>query len=372
MRNILRIRVLGMLLLALGLFGGSVTSVAAQGTDATPPGESCVGSLGVSAFLSDQVSVPTITFATASDHADDEGADYVVANFELYINGDLSADPFATFSTDNGGAVVIDGIPAGTHTLVYLADEGPDYAWDVTIATCVDGGEAGFTVVTVLLPNGELPGVSDTGSLVVSCYAAEQVASTEFYVSAPINVPPAAPEEFPASADGAFDLPYTGAYVVDRELLVYLNADFSSVPIVLQCVDGTVLLDDIPSGTHAIVDAQTGFSDLFSIESGFITTVVVVFPEGTGDTGGAPDPDTEEPDGSDGGSADGSADGSDDGSSDGSDGGSADGDGGSVTSLPSTGQGGNTTDSSAIVLVLGAMSLVALAGGFAWRQRRSA
>jgi MYXO-CTERM domain-containing protein len=353
--------------LALGLFGGSVASAAAQGTDATPPGEDTTGSLAVSAFLSDQVSVPTITFAS-TNNAEDAGADYADANFELYINGDTAALPWATFNTA-GGAVVVDAIPAGTHLLVLVTDEGPNYAWDVTITN------ASTAVVTVLIPTGELPGDSSTGSLVLTSYAAANVPSPEFFVSAPINVPPAPPEEFPASADDAYDIPYTGAYVVDREFLIFLNNDTSSVPLVLQTINGTALFDQLPSGTHTIMDAQTGYSDVFSIEAGFVTTVVAVFPEGAGDSGDWDgDPDTDAPDGDDDGSDDGDDDGSDDGD-DGDDDGSSDGSsngGGNVSKLPSTGQGGSTTDSSAIVMLLGAMSLVALAGGFAWRQRRSA
>ncbi len=42
----------------------------------------------------------------------------------------------------------------------------------------------------------------------------------------------------------------------------------------------------------------------------------------------------------------------------------------SVVRLPSTGFGDNADDSSTVVLILGAMSLIALAGGFVWRNRR--
>jgi MYXO-CTERM domain-containing protein len=368
MRNILRLRVLGILLLALGLFGGTVASVGAQDDGAaTPPADSGVGSVTVAAFWSEQVAVPTLTEGAASAFGDSGiGAGFVEATFSIYINGDTASTPFATVTTTNGDAKVVDGVPVGTHLLTFDGAEGWDspysYSWEITVF------EGAGTFLTVLIPWGEAPGFSDTGSLVLSSFAADQLDSPEFLRSAPINVLPQSPEEFPASADDEYDIPYTGAYTVDREFLVYLNEDTASVPTSIQTIGGTTLLDGLPEGTHTLVDAQSGYSISFDIAQGSVTTVVAVFPEGFGDSGNSDgDRDTEAP-----GQGDDDADG-DDGDDDGSDDGDDDGGstGGDVTKLPSTGQG-SSSDSSSIVLLLGAMSLVALAGGFAWRQRRSA
>jgi hypothetical protein len=358
MRNILRLRVLGILLLALGLFGGTVASASAE--DATPPSDSGVGSVTIAAFWSEQVAVPTLTEGSASAYSDAGiGAGFIEATFSIYINQDTSSAPWATVTTTNGDAQVIDAVPVGTHTLTFDGAEGFEspysYAWTIDVF------EGAGTFLTVLVPWGDAPGFSDTGSLVLSSYAADQVITPQYLVSAPIQVDPQSPEEFPAVADDAYDIPYTGAYTVDREFRVYLNEDTASVPYVIQTIGGTTLLDGLPEGTHTLVDAQSGYSTSFSIAQGSVTTVVAVFPEGFGDSGNADgDRDTEAPGAGD-------DDGDDDGSSD-DDG---DDDGG-VTTLPSTGQTGNGSESSTLVLVLGAMSLVALAGGFAWRQRRQA
>jgi MYXO-CTERM domain-containing protein len=361
MRNILRLRVLGILLLALGLFGGTVASASAA--PATPPADSGVGSVSIAAFWSEQVAVPTLTEGSASATGDAGiGAGFVEATFSIYINEDTSSNAFATVTTSGGDAKVIDGVPVGDHTLTFDGAEGYDspysYSWTITVT------EGYGTFLTVLVPWGEAPGFSDTGSLVLSSYAADQVTEAQYLVSAPINVLPQSPEEFPATADGDYDLPYAGAYTVDREFYILLNEDANSVPIWMQTIGGTDLEDGLPEGTHSLVDAQSGLATAFSIEQGSVTTVVAVFPEGFGDTGDwDDDPDTESPDG-----GAGEDDGDDDGSDDGDDGAA----GGDVTKLPSTGQTGNGSDSSTLVLILGAMSLVALAGGFAWRQRRTA
>ena len=47
-------------------------------------------------------------------------------------------------------------------------------------------------------------------------------------------------------------------------------------------------------------------------------------------------------------------------------------DGGTVTTLPTTGQGNASGNGGTVVLLLSALSVIALAGAFAWRQRRAA
>jgi LPXTG-motif cell wall-anchored protein len=367
MRNILRLRVLGILLLALGLFGGSAVNVAAQDDDGTPPASGLeTQSVTVSAFISNAVFVPTLTggFTAADDNA--TPADI---SFSIYLNGDLDAAPFATGNT-SGGAVVFDAVPFGTHTITLDDYElyGQSYSWDFQL----DEDNAAF--LTFLIP-GDNPGNSDISSLVLTSYAADQVDVATFYVSEPIDQDPpsgGAIELDEIIATAGMDIPFTGAYVVDRLFYIYANGDTDTLPINVQTVGGVAVVNALPTGTHLVTDAQTGVGVNVAVADNSVTVVTAVFPEGTGDTGDSDgDPDTEAP-GSGNGTDDGDDDGSDDGSDDGddSDGGSST-SGGDVSSLPSTGQG-SSNESSTIVMILGAMSLVALAGGFAWRQRRTA
>lgn len=374
MKNILRLRVLGILLMALGLFGGGAVAASAQGitncqdttsvncgwdNDGTPtsPGS---GSLGVSAFLSDQVSVPTITYFQASANADG-GAEFTEADFSLYLNGDFGAEPWYSFTTTNGDAVVIDNIPTGDHhKLVYYPSDGSNaYSWTIRI----DANQ--LTSVTLLIPDGTFSGNVSTGSVVVTSYAFQSSTdTTPRWWTAVVNNP----NQGAVGADlvaAPVDAKYSGAYLVDRQFTININGGGSGLN--LQTDGGVALFDKLPAGDHKITDSQTGYSTWFHIDAGSITTVTVVFPEGYGDTGSATgDKDTESPDGGD------KTDTGSDSSSDGGNNNGSNGGGGKVSSLPSTGQGSNSSDSSTLVLILGAMSLVALAGGFAWRQRRTA
>lgn len=75
--------------------------------------------------------------------------------------------------------------------------------------------------------------------------------------------------------------------------------------------------------------------------------------------------------GDDGGNGDGASDDDDDDGGTGTGGSSTSGGSSAVSSLPSTGQGSESgVTGSAIVLLLSAMSLVAITAAFAWRQRR--
>jgi LPXTG-motif cell wall-anchored protein len=365
MRNILRLRVLGILLLALGLFGGSAVNVAAQDDDGTPPASGFeTQSVTVSAFISNAVFVPTLTggFTAADDAA--VAAD---VSFSIYLNGDLDATPFATGNT-SGGAVVFDAVPFGTHTITLDDYElyGQSYSWDFQL----DDANAAF--LTFLIP-GDNPGNSDISSLVLTSYAADQVDEPTFYISEPIDQDPpdgGAVELDEVVANAGIDIPFTGAYVVDRLFYVYANGDQQSIPYSVQTIGGVGVLNALPTGTHLVTDAQTGVGVDVAVADNAVTVVTAVFPEGTGDSGDSDgDPDTEAPgQGNDG---DDDGDGSDDGDDDGDDSGDGSTSGGDVSKLPSTGQG-SSTESSTIVMILGAMSLVALAGGFAWRQRRTA
>jgi hypothetical protein len=364
MRNILRLRVLAILLLALGLFGSAVTSASAQedtdfGKDGTPT-EAGSGSLAVSAFLSSQVSIPTITYFQATANADG-GAEFTEADFALYLNGNFSAEPWYTFSTTNGDAVVIDNIPTGAnHQLVYYPADGSNaYSWTIRI----DRGQ--LTSVTLLIPDGTFSGNVSTGSVVVSSYAFQSSTdTTPRWWTAVVNTPNQGAVNANDLVSPPVDAKYSGAYLVDRQFTININGGGTGLN--LQTDGGVALFDKLPPGVHTITDTQTGYSAEFEIVAGSITTVTVVFPEGYGDTGSSTgDKDTEDPDDGDTAGDTGSDSGSDTGNN-GSNG------GGKVSSLPSTGQGSNSSDSSTIVLILGAMSLVALAGGFAWRQRRTA
>lgn len=371
MRNILRLRVLAILLLALGLFGSAFATASAQnvtyedtdfGKDGTPT-EAGSGSLAVSAFLSDQVSVPTITYFQATANADG-GAEFTEADFALYLNGNFSAEPWYTFTTTNGDAVVIDNIPTGAnHQLVYYPSDGSNaYSWTIRI----DKGQ--LTSVTLLIPDGTFSGNVSTGSVVVSSYAFQSSTdTTPRWWTAVVNNPNQGAVEALDLVSPPVDAKYSGAYLVERQFTININGGGTGLN--LQTDGGVALFDKLPPGVHTITDTQTGYSAEFEIVAGSITTVTVVFPEGFGDTGSTDgDKDTESPDDAEDSASD---SGSDTGSDSGSDSGTSGG-GGKVSSLPSTGQGSSSSDSGTIVLILGAMSLIALAGGFAWRQRRTA
>jgi MYXO-CTERM domain-containing protein len=354
MRNILRLRVLGILLLALGLFGGTAVNVAAQDDDVTP-GSSSPGTITLAAFLSEAVSGPVLAggFEAAAD-----GAAPADVDFELYFEN--TSQPAIATGNTSGGAVVIDDLPLGTYVLAL--DFGSVY------------GTANYTIIldetepsaflTFLVPAGETPGVTDTACIVLSSFGAEAVDETTWFVSDPYNLPPSG-DVFEIEGEANYDIPYVGAYPVDREFTLLIGGDSTQFNRTIQTVGGVGVLCGIPDGVHTLIDTQTGVGVSVETLTGNVTVVTAVFPEGTGDTGDSDgDPDTEAPDGAD--SGDGEDDGDGDGDGDGDTAGSGD-----VSKLPSTGQG-SSTDSSAIVLILGAMSLVALAGGFAWRQRRSA
>jgi len=375
MRNILRLRVLAILLLALGLFGSAFATASAQnvtyedtdfGKDGTPT-EAGSGSLAVSAFLSDQVSVPTITYFQTAANADG-GAEFTEADFALYLNGNFSAEPWRTFSTTNGDAVVIDNIPTGAnHQLVYYPSDGSNaYSWTVRIDKGI------LTSVTLLIPDGTFSGNVSTGSVVVSSYAFDGLGEggtkiiTPQWWTAVVDNPNQGAVEALDLVTSPPDAKYSGAYLVERQFTININRGGEGLN--LQTDGGVALFDKLPPGVHTITDTQTGYSAEFEIVAGSITTVTVVFPEGFGDTGSTDgDKDTESPDDAEDSASD---SGSDTGSDSGSDSGTSG--GGKVSSLPSTGQGSSSSDSGTIVLILGAMSLIALAGGFAWRQRRTA
>jgi MYXO-CTERM domain-containing protein len=357
MRNILRLRVLGILLLALGLFGGTAVNVAAQDDDVTPPAGT-PGTITIAAFLSEAVSGPVLAgeFIPAAD-----GAAPADVDFDLYFTN--KSQPAIASGNTSGGAVVIDDLPLGTYVLAL--DFGSVYGTaDYTIVLAADAPSA---FLTFLVPAGETPGVTDTACIVLSSFGAEAVDELTWLVSAPYNLPPSGDvlDLDIVIGEANYDIPYVGAYPVDREFTLLIGGVSSQFNRTIQTVGGVGVLCGIPDGTHRLIDTQTGVGVELDTLTGNVTVVTAVFPEGTGDTGDSDgDPDTEAPDGAD--SGDGEDDGDGDGDGDGDTAGSGD-----VSKLPSTGQG-SSTDSSAIVLILGAMSLVALAGGFAWRQRRSA
>ncbi len=138
--------------------------------------------------------------------------------------------------------------------------------------------------------------------------------------------------------------------------------------------DGEISLTGLEAGVGTVEELSTGITAEFTIEEDALT-VVTFFNEVVAEDDGTPvDP---APDGDDGTPVDPAPDGDDvddvDDVDDPADVVAVDaGTGGTVTTLPSTGQGNAGGNGGTIVLLLGALSLVTLAGGFAWRQRRAA
>lgn len=187
------------------------------------------------------------------------------------------------------------------------------------------------------------PGTDEPGTVVISTFVCTQIEEPTATVSGPVGVGAAAGEEP--------EPPEEGCVADSADFQVFVNSDFTSDPIDV-FVDGTATVNGVPSTEDGVPNAlfEPSFNVFFEfdITPGGVTTITVRNPADDGD-GATP-----------------VVDGDDDSAAD-------DGDNGAVSGLPSTGEGGDGGASgSAIVLLLGAMSTVALAAGFAWRQRRTA
>lgn len=121
MRNILRFHVVAaMVLLALGLFVGSLDAVGAQG--ATPI-TSETGALAVTNFACTQIQESTAAFSEPVGVSDGTGKVEPPipncvpdsASFQIFLNNDFTAEPFTEFDagteTINGIPMSVDGVP---------------------------------------------------------------------------------------------------------------------------------------------------------------------------------------------------------------------------------------------------------------------
>jgi len=188
------------------------------------------------------------------------------------------------------------------------------------------------------------PGSGEPGTLVISNFVCTQIEEPTATVSDPVGVGTAGAPE-----------PEEGCVADSADFQIFVNSDFTSEPIDV-FVDGTATVNGVPSTAatgvpNALFEPAFNVFFEFEITPGGVTTITVLNP--------AKDED----------GATLVADATDDGAVDGV----ADDDDGDVSGLPSTGQGSDGgANGSAIVLLFGAISMVALAAGFAWRQRRSA
>jgi len=232
---------------------------------------------------------------------------------------------------------------------------------------------------------GATPISGEPGTLVVAKFECTQIEEPTATVSDPVGV----------SAGVDDDVPAPEGCVPDSESFqIFLNNDFSSEPFAefeagVEAING--IPQNAPGVPHLLLETEQNVFFEFFVESGGVTTITVLNPaddgnatpvadddddgngNGDGDGDGNGDGNGDATDvGQDGDDGDGSADGGA-AASDDDDDSSTSGSGSSVSSLPSTGQGADSgTSGSSIVLLFGAMSLVALAAGFAWRQRRTA
>ncbi len=194
------------------------------------------------------------------------------------------------------------------------------------------------------------PITGQSGSVVVSTFECTQIEEPTAIVSEPAKV------------QVAGEAPIDGCVPDDTVFQIFVNGDSDSEPFAefnagVETING--IPQNAPGVPHLLLEVDRNVFFEFFIESGGVTTATVLNPA---DDGNATPVGRDD----DGGS---SADGKDDGGA--AAGGDDDDD--SVNALPSTGQGTDSgTSGSSIVLLFGAMSLVALAAGFAWRQRRTA
>ncbi|MGB3307316.1 MAG: hypothetical protein WBA63_14085 [Thermomicrobiales bacterium] len=319
---------------------------------------STTSSITISAFLSDQVAYPQFLVSapfSAQAASDVGGSIPADRTFELYVNGDTTAAPFAVVST-GGGAAVVDGVPEGLVT-IYETQSGASI--DVNVVS------GNITSVTFLAPSGAGAGNSDIASIVIDTYGCDQIDVPVAATGSTGGVLPAAVEQN--------DLPNAGCTPIDRDLVLYLNGDTTAQPWAsFSTVDGVAALNEVPTGDHLLVDPATGYQFPVSAAAGTVTAISLYFPiddviiptQVAPTATAAPGQPTAVPGGDHGHGHDHGNKGTTGKSTSGSS---------SVSSLPNTGQGSSSsTDTSTLVLLFGALSLGALAGGVAWRQRRSA
>jgi len=328
----------------------SVPLPTAEPTDPFVPGDT--SSVTISGFLSDQVSYPQFMFSDPFSTADVGGTIPGDFTFDLYVNGDTSAAPFAVVST-GGGAAVVDGVPTG---LVTIYETGSGASVDVYVES------GNITSVAFFMPSGPNAGESDVNSIAIDTYVCDQI---RYPVSSAGNT------SFGGAAVEENDLPSAGCTPTDRDLVLYLNGDLTAQPWASFTTSGGVaVLNDVPAGFHTIVDPATGYQFGVGVGpdeagNGTVTAIGLYFPVG-GEV--VPTQAPAEPTATPGNGGDNGHHGHDHGKKDEGKKSSS-----TVSSLPNTGQGSSSSsDSSTMVLLFGAMSLVALAGGLAWRQRRSA
>ncbi len=332
MRDVLlRLRVVAMLLAALGLFLGFGATASAQVVDLNAV---ICATLDVNDDL-------TVSAEEAAALTVDLTGDLLVnqADFEF---ADAECD---TILGGEGGVLTL-GICLTLDVnddLTVSAEEAAALTVDLTGDGVVD--EADFALAEAecgpLLDDG-----GEAGDLQLVKFFCSNIEGNFFSVTAPFGA---------AAGTGDIVLDESGCEPGDASFLV-VDAEGEEKEVATGD-DGEISLTGLEAGVGTVEELSTGIVAEFTIEEDALT-VVTFFNEVV--TGGEGD------DGDD-----------DDGDDDGDD---VDdpvvavdaGTGGTVTTLPSTGQGNAGGNGGTIVLLLGALSLVTLAGGFAWRQRRTA
>jgi len=153
MRNIFRVRLVAVVLMAFGLLAGGITTVAAQ-ADATPvvtPDPNTSGTVNISVFActnvtdtvfqSGEVVSAAAIPSTAGDCAPSAGT------FTFYFIGDQTAD-FAQLFVDGSGSI---GLPAGDYEVVQEENQAR------TTITVVDGGVLTLVVTNPVAASGATP-----------------------------------------------------------------------------------------------------------------------------------------------------------------------------------------------------------------------
>ncbi|MBA2276734.1 MAG: hypothetical protein H0W06_03120 [Chloroflexia bacterium] len=399
----LRFRVLAMLLAALGLFGGFSGAASAQEGDAE-------GDLYLVTFLcenieDDSFSVTEPLGGAVPTVVQEEGCSLGDASFVVTDASDATADA----ATGSEGEVSITGLAVGEGSIVEQET----------------GLEAAFTIaadeITVVVFFNQVEATDDgtptdpvaegEGDLQIVKFFCANIEGDFFSVTAPFGA---------AAGEGDIDLDESGCEPGDASFEV-TDSEGATADVATGS-DGEVSLTGLAVGEGSVVEQETGIEATFTIEEDALT-VVTFFNEveATGGESVSPPPaddgvdpvdpvdpvnpvdtfddldcvvdvtpaqaqailnaDRSDPNDFDR-DGDGEACETDDlistVSTDGTVGtvSTVDGlavvDGTTIATLPSTGQGNAGGNGGTIVLLLSALSLVTLVGGFAWRQRRTA
>lgn len=320
--SFVRVRLFAILAMAVGLMAG--TSLAASAAPSAPAGGHVASYQSGTDICDAMIEADLIGWDYTVDKVT-----YPTLNSFIAAIGAFGLDPGSAAAIYNGACAAILGPPTEVPVPSIPPTEVP-VPTETTVPT-------------------DVPSTTSTSSITINGYLSDQVAYPQFLDSDPFS-----------TADAGGTIP------ADFTFELYVNGDTSAAPFAVVSTDGgAAFVDDVPTGNVTIYETSSGASADVAVISDEITAVTFFMPLGTesdvvpteapveATAPADPAQTTAVPDG-------------DQGKTDGGKSST------SVNSLPNTGQGSaSSSDGSTIVLLFGAMSLVALAAGSAWRQRQT-